>query len=116
MVKKFILQWHLSEICNLKCKHCYIERNPYKNEEDFISIEKIKQALIFVKGTKLNSIYLTGGEPLMHPEFNQILRMCLKISNTTVLSRNSVLIIMYGYDTAGFSFSLGDGPNRLVST
>ena len=82
---------NITTYCNLKCKHCYIERNPYKNEEDFISIEKIKQALIFVKGTKLNSIYLTGGEPLMHPEFNQILRMCLKISNTTVLS-NGVMI------------------------
>ena len=32
-----------SKACNLRCKHCYIERNPYKNEEDFIHIDKIKQ-------------------------------------------------------------------------
>ncbi len=80
-----------SKACNLRCKHCYIERNPYKNEEDFISLDKIKQALIFVKGKNLNSIYLTGGEPLLHPDFNQILRLCLKISNTTVMS-NGVMI------------------------
>ena len=30
-----------TKACNLKCKHCYIERNPYKNEEDFISLDKI---------------------------------------------------------------------------
>ena len=80
-----------TKTCNLKCKHCYIERNPYKNEEDFIQLEKIKQTLICAKQKPLKSIYLTGGEPLMHPDFNQILRMCLKISNTTVMS-NGVMI------------------------
>lgn len=77
--------------CNLKCKHCYIERNIYKNEDDFMSMDKIKEALLAVKNMKLSSIYLTGGEPLMHPDFNQILRMCLKITNTTVMS-NGIMI------------------------
>lgn len=80
-----------TKTCNLNCKHCYIERNPYKNEEDFIQFEKIKQNLAMLKGKSLKSIYLTGGEPLMHPDFNQILRMCLKVSNTTVMS-NGVMI------------------------
>ena len=80
-----------AKACNLKCKYCYIERNPYKNEEDFIALDKIKQALMCIKGKKLNSIYLTGGEPLMHPDFNQILRMCLKVANTTVMS-NGIMI------------------------
>lgn len=80
-----------TKACNLKCKHCYIEKNPYKNEEDFISLDKIKTSLMTVKNIPLKSIYLTGGEPLLHPDFNQILRMCLKISNTTVMS-NGIMI------------------------
>lgn len=80
-----------TKACNLKCKHCYIEKNPYKNEEDFISLDKIKTSLMTVKNISLKSIYLTGGEPLLHPDFNQILRMCLKISNTTVMS-NGIMI------------------------
>ena len=80
-----------TKVCNLRCKHCYIERNPYKTEEDFIDIEKVKKTLLAVRGQNLKSIYLTGGEPLMHPDFNQILRMCLKVSNTTVMS-NGVMI------------------------
>ena len=80
-----------SKACNLKCKNCYIERNPYKNEEDFIPLEKIKQTLSAIKGKELNSIYLTGGEPMLHPDFNQILRICLKFSNTTILT-NGVMI------------------------
>jgi len=80
-----------SKACNLKCKHCYIERNPYKNEEDFISLDKIKQNLIMAKNLNLKSIYLTGGEPLLHPDFNQILRLCLKISNVTVLTNGTMI-------------------------
>jgi len=77
--------------CNLKCKHCYIEKNPYKQEKDFIPLDKIKNALLQTRSENLNSIYLTGGEPLMHPDFNSILRMCLKFSNVTVMS-NGLMI------------------------
>ena len=80
-----------SKVCNLKCKYCYLNQNQVKNEEDFLDIEKIRQTLISIKNLQLNSIYLTGGEPLMHPDFNQILRMCLKVANTTVMS-NGVMI------------------------
>ena len=77
--------------CNLKCKHCYIENVGLKDNNDFLDFEKIKNSLISIKKENLNSIYLTGGEPLMHPDFNKILRMCLKVSNVTVLS-NGVMI------------------------
>lgn len=83
-----------TKTCNLKCKHCYIEKSTLssaKNKEDFIQLDKIKQSLSCVDASKLRSIYLTGGEPLMHPDFNQILRLCLKTTNTTVMS-NGVMI------------------------
>jgi len=80
-----------NKTCNLKCQYCYIKQDLYQNKADFLDTEKIKQTLLAVKSLNLSSIYLTGGEPLMHPDFNQILRMCLKVSNTTVLS-NGVMI------------------------
>ena len=80
-----------SKACNLKCKYCYIKRDFYKTEEDFIDIEKIKETLSCIKDAELNSIYLTGGEPLMHPNFNQILRMCLKTGNTTVMTNGTMI-------------------------
>ena len=77
--------------CNLRCKHCYIEKNPYKQEKDFIETDRIKRALGDLGEHKLKSIYLTGGEPLLHPDFNQILRMCLKVTSTTILT-NGMLV------------------------
>lgn len=80
-----------NKCCNLKCTHCYIKRNPFKKEKDFLSLDKIKQSLIMAKKENLKSVYLTGGEPMMHPDFNTILRMCLKISNTTILTNGTFI-------------------------
>lgn len=80
-----------NKCCNLKCTHCYIKRNPFKKEKDFLPIEKIKQTLILSKRSELKSVYLTGGEPMMHPDFNSILRMCLKVSNVTILTNGTFI-------------------------
>ena len=77
--------------CNLHCKHCYLEFNPYKKVKDFISIDKIKKMLSDTKSENLKCIYLTGGEPMLHPHFNTILRMCLKRCSTTIFT-NGMLI------------------------
>ena|GEM_PF-436429 len=77
--------------CNLRCKHCYIEKSPYKQENDFIELEKIKNALKCIGEKNVQSIYLTGGEPLLHSDFNQILRMCLGITNVTILT-NGIMV------------------------
>ncbi len=77
--------------CNLKCKHCYIEFKD-KKVKDYIQIDKIKQALNCINKEELKYITLTGAEPMMHPDFNQILRLCLKTSsviiNTNALNIN----------------------------
>lgn len=70
--------------CNQRCKHCYIDFPISKNVKDFISVDKIKQALFDTSKEKLQCIYLTGAEPMTHPEFNSILRLCLKRSNVCI--------------------------------
>lgn len=72
--------------CNLKCKHCYIERSTFGQNKDFLDIKKIKNALKIVKDHNVKLIYLTGGEPTIHPDFNQIMRMCLKVTSVCVLT------------------------------
>ena len=67
--------------CNQHCKHCYIEFPQYKKVQDFISIDVIKQALNDTTQEKVECIYLTGAEPMTHPDFNTILRLCLTHSS-----------------------------------
>ena len=69
--------------CNLRCKHCYIDFKE-KKVKDFIPVEKVKQSLAMVDKTKLKFIHLTGAEPMLHPDFNLILRMCLKVCSVVI--------------------------------
>ena len=70
--------------CNLKCKHCYIDFKDSKKIKDFIHIDKIKQALFDLKNENLRFIHLSGAEPMLHPDFNSILRYCLKHTSVVV--------------------------------
>lgn len=69
--------------CNLKCKYCFIEFSD-KKVKDFIPIDKVKNSVMSIDVKKLKYIHLTGAEPMLHPDFNQILRFCLKYSSVII--------------------------------
>ena len=77
--------------CNERCKHCYINFPISKHVKDFISVDTIKKALIETSNEKINCIYLTGAEPMTHPDFNSILRLCLKKSNVCIFTNASYI-------------------------
>lgn len=70
--------------CNQQCKHCYIDFPISRNVKDFIPIEKVKSAINDTMNENIQCIYLTGAEPMTHPEFNAILRLCLKRSSVCI--------------------------------
>ena len=70
--------------CNQRCKHCYIDFPISKNTKDFISIDKVKAALFDTMHENIQCIYLTGAEPMTHPDFNSILRLCLKRASVCI--------------------------------
>lgn len=77
--------------CNQRCKHCYIDFPLNKNVKDFISIDIIKEALNDTVNENLECIYLTGAEPMTHPDFNSILRLCLKRTNVCIFTNGSFI-------------------------
>ena len=77
--------------CNQRCTSCYIDFPISKNIKDFISIDTIKEALNDTMNENIDCIYLTGGEPMTHPDFNSILRLCLKRSNVCICTNSSFL-------------------------
>ncbi len=77
--------------CNQRCKHCYIDFPISKNIKDFISIDKIKSALSDTINSRIQIIYLTGAEPMTHPEFNAILRLCLKRASVCICTNSTFI-------------------------
>ena len=77
--------------CNQHCKHCYIDFPLSKNIKDFIPVETVKNALADTKCENIQCIYLTGAEPMTHPDFNSILRTCLKHSNVCIFTNGTFI-------------------------
>ena len=77
--------------CNQRCKHCYINFPLSKKVKDFIPIDIIKKALNDTMQENLQCIYLTGAEPMTHPDFNSILRLCLKRCNVCICTNGSFI-------------------------
>jgi selenobiotic family peptide radical SAM maturase len=70
----FTLQWHITQTCDLHCKHCY--------DRSSRSEMKLDQALRILDGLRAfcrsknvaGAVSFTGGNPLLHPEFTAIYR------------------------------------------
>ena len=77
--------------CNQRCSSCYIDFPISKKTKDFLAIDKIKKALEDIQESDLHCIYFTGGEPMTHPDFNAILRLCLKRCNVCICTNSSFL-------------------------
>ena len=74
MVKTFYLQWHLSEACNLKCKHCYQENHKPVQLDYEKLLSFLNQYRELLKELKIKGhINLTGGEPLCSPYLFKLL-------------------------------------------
>ena len=79
MVKRFILQWHLGEQCNLKCLHCYQENHKYINLPFDKLVYIYNQYKELLKKLNMKGhINITGGEPFCNPYLFKILDLIKK--------------------------------------
>lgn len=80
----FAFQWHITEACDQRCKHCYIyalgSHAKFKEMalEDMITVIENCQEFCR-KAERLPYLYITGGDPVMHPQFWTLARL-LKIA------------------------------------
>ena len=82
MVERFVLQWHLSENCNLKCLHCYQENHKIIQLKYEQLVEIYNQFKELLKKMKMKGhINITGGEPLCNPHLFKILDLIKQDEN-----------------------------------
>jgi radical SAM protein with 4Fe4S-binding SPASM domain len=75
MKEQFYIQWHITNLCNLRCKHCYQDDFSKESDLDWSSLKKVSDNLLTTmrEWQKTACIHLTGGEPLLKPELFQLL-------------------------------------------
>lgn len=68
---KALLQ--ITERCNLKCKHCFVSSLPEGND---LSFEKIRDIILpKLKNANVTRVTLTGGEPMVHRNIMDIMKL-----------------------------------------
>lgn len=84
----------ITSVCNERCIHCYIPHE-YKNRH--MKMDLFNKILFESKEMNLLNFTLTGGEPMLHPNFLEMIDKCKKenislniLSNLTVLSEEIV--------------------------
>lgn len=77
----------LTEACNLKCNYC-IRGDKRQNFLDKKALEKILEENDFTN----DQVLLTGGEPMLHPQFLEIITLCSKKFKSISINTNGTIL------------------------
>ena len=119
------LPWNLSDNiiswleptakCNLSCLGCY-RKNEVNSHK---SLAEIKEELnVFMHFRKSDSISIAGGEPLLHPEIVEIVKMVKDFGFKPIVNTNGIaltpdlLLKLKKAGVYGFTFHIDSKQNR----
>lgn len=79
----FAFQWHITEACDQRCRHCYIfAEDPQKMVRSMQpnEMEKVLNNIADFCAVydRTPYLYITGGDPLLHPNFWKLMEMVKK--------------------------------------
>ncbi len=80
--------WQLTSDCNLRCKYCGVWETPFST----LSVDQIEKILNELKAKGTIYLSLTGGEPLIRKDIDQILKLAIEKGFFVSLSTNGFLL------------------------
>ncbi len=74
MKEYFAFQWHITDDCDQRCKHCYIFSENNCKKLDSMTWEQMEEVVANCEDFcevyhRLPYFYITGGDPILHPDF-----------------------------------------------
>jgi SynChlorMet cassette radical SAM/SPASM protein ScmF len=105
------LYFYLTEGCNLACRHCWLapKFDAGGGRYAMLPVESFETAVREAKPLGLNSVKLTGGEPLLHPEFPRLLEIVRREELRLTVETNGLLC------TPEVAAEIAKSPRRFVS-
>lgn len=88
----FLVSWNLTKRCNLKCAHCYLDAAEIEGSDE-TGTEEAKRFIDEVAGVNPQAmLIMTGGEPLLRPDFPELSRYASGKGLTVVVGTNGTLL------------------------
>ena len=105
------LYFYLTEACNLACRHCWMgpRFDATGNHYPTLPVELFETAIREAKPLGLSGVKLTGGEPLLHPQFTRLLEIVRREELKLTIETNGLLC------TPEIAAEIAKSPNRFVS-
>jgi len=112
--RKFFLNtiyFYLTKGCNLRCRHCWIAPKYQSTNRSYLSLslELFRSIIKQAKPLGLSGVKLTGGEPLLHPQFHEILEEIRANDLRLIVETNGLLC------TEGLAREMAACKNPFVS-
>ena len=87
------IYFYLTEGCNLACRHCWLAPQLEKNGTRYpvLPLTLFEKAIQEAKPLGLSSVKLTGGEPLLHPQFTRLLEILRQEDLALTIETNGIL-------------------------
>ena len=87
------IYFYLTEGCNLACRHCWLSPKYIVNENKYASLplNLFEKAIFEAIPLGLTRVKLTGGEPLLHPDFLSMIQICKTNNIGITVETNGIL-------------------------
>jgi len=87
--KKIRVIWDITNKCNLKCKHCAVES---KKSSALQNLEKYFKALESMEEAGVDTVYLSGGEPLLFDYLYDLIDYGKRLGLEITIGTNGTLL------------------------
>lgn len=101
-----VVVWNITRRCNLHCMHCY-SNSESKFYDGEMSFDECREVIDDLASFGVPALLLSGGEPMMHPEFFAIARYASERGLRLTLSTNGTMITReaaYSLRQIGFAY------------
>ena len=86
----FSLQWHLTQACDLHCRHCY-DRSSRITPSLAQGLDILRQLRAFCQSRHVSGqVSFTGGNPFLHPQFFDLYRAAADLGLGSIVLGNPV--------------------------
>lgn len=101
-----LVVWNVTNRCNLRCKHCYIDAEDHDYDRE-LSTDEAKTFIKDLAQMKVPVLLFSGGEPIIRKDIFELGSMAAEMGLRPVISSNGTLItdsVARDIKAAGFQY------------